>query len=130
MIHEWLCANAARQMECLALAPKFDTVVIFQRPGISKPIAGFFCRALERLDAIPLILFFGVDPPLDVAGGERRVCGRSGAETHVCPERFMCRWAHRRNWADLLRIVRTGNEAPGRRKHEPLQQASGMAQFA
>jgi putative hydrolase of the HAD superfamily len=57
------------KMECLALSPKFDTILISDAEGISKPDPRIFQRALERLNATPArAVFVGDHPEVDVAG--------------------------------------------------------------
>src|ERR1051325_10650912 len=43
------------KLACLALAPLFDTILISEAEGISKPRREIFDRALERLDVNPEI---------------------------------------------------------------------------
>jgi putative hydrolase of the HAD superfamily len=58
-----------RKLQCLALAPAFDTVLISDAEGISKPDPRIFHRALERLDVRPgHAAFVGDHPEVDVAG--------------------------------------------------------------
>ena len=42
-----------RKLECLALSTRFDTMLISDAEGISKPDPRIFHRALERLNASP-----------------------------------------------------------------------------
>ena len=59
----------SRKVECLALSPKFDTILISDAEGISKPDPQIFHRALERLHAKPAeAVFVGDYPEVDVAG--------------------------------------------------------------
>jgi putative hydrolase of the HAD superfamily len=59
----------SRKLECLALAPMFDTILISDAEGISKPNSEIFWRALQRLDTNPSqALFVGDHPDVDVAG--------------------------------------------------------------
>lgn len=59
----------SRKLECLALSPMFDTILISDAEGISKPDSQIFHRALERLDTNPArALFVGDHPEVDVAG--------------------------------------------------------------
>jgi len=59
----------SRKLECLALAPLVDTVLISDAEGVSKPDCRIFHRALERLDiAAAQAVFVGDHPDLDVAG--------------------------------------------------------------
>jgi len=57
------------KLQCLALAPMFDTILISDAEGISKPDPRIFHRALERLDISPArSVFVGDHPEVDVAG--------------------------------------------------------------
>lgn len=59
----------SRKLECLALSPTFDTILISDAEGISKPHPQIFRRALERLDADPSqACFVGDHPEIDLAG--------------------------------------------------------------
>ncbi len=59
----------SRKLQCLALAPLFDTILISDAEGISKPDSRIFHRALERLDITPTrSVFVGDHPEVDVAG--------------------------------------------------------------
>jgi putative hydrolase of the HAD superfamily len=59
----------SRKLECLALSPIFDTILISDAEGISKPDRQIFHRALERLNANPAqAVFVGDHPEVDVAG--------------------------------------------------------------
>ena len=59
----------SRKLECLALSPMFDTILISEAEGIHKPDREIFHRALERLDANPArSVFVGDHPDVDVAG--------------------------------------------------------------
>jgi putative hydrolase of the HAD superfamily len=59
----------SRKLECLALSPMFDTIVISDAEGISKPDPQIFSRALERLNAdAAQAVFVGDHPDVDVAG--------------------------------------------------------------
>ena len=59
----------SRKLECLALSPMFDTILISDAEGISKPDRQIFHRALERLHANPAqAVFVGDHPEVDVAG--------------------------------------------------------------
>ena len=59
----------SRKLECLALSPMFDTILISDAEGISKPDVRIFHRALERLNANPAqTVFVGDHPEVDVAG--------------------------------------------------------------
>jgi putative hydrolase of the HAD superfamily len=58
-----------RKLECLALSPLFDTILISDAEGISKPDHRIFHRALERLNTTPAqAVFVGDHPEVDVAG--------------------------------------------------------------
>lgn len=57
------------KLACLALSPMFDTILISDAEGISKPKRQIFDRALERLNVIPArAVFVGDHPEVDVAG--------------------------------------------------------------
>jgi putative hydrolase of the HAD superfamily len=59
----------SRKLECLALVPMFDTILISDAEGISKPDRQIFHRALERLKTLPgRAAFVGDHPDIDVAG--------------------------------------------------------------
>ena len=59
----------SRKLQCLALAPMFDTILISDAEGISKPDSRIFHRALERLAITPTrSVFVGDHPEVDVAG--------------------------------------------------------------
>jgi len=59
----------SRKLECLALSPIFDTVLISDAEGISKPDRQIFHRALERLGVHPRqAVFVGDHPEVDIAG--------------------------------------------------------------
>ena len=59
----------SRKLECLALSPFFDTILISDAEGISKPDRQIFHRALERLNTHPAqAVFVGDHPEVDVAG--------------------------------------------------------------
>ena len=59
----------SRKLECLALRPMFDTILISEGEGIHKPDRQIFCRALERFSADPRrAVFVGDHPEVDVAG--------------------------------------------------------------
>jgi putative hydrolase of the HAD superfamily len=59
----------SRKLECLALSPMFDTILISDAEGISKPDRQIFRRALERLNVHPAqAVFVGDHPEVDVAG--------------------------------------------------------------
>jgi putative hydrolase of the HAD superfamily len=59
----------SRKLECLALSPMFDTILISDAEGISKPDPQIFSRALERLNASPAqAVFVGDHPEVDVPG--------------------------------------------------------------
>ena len=58
-----------RKLECLALSPMFDTILISDAEGIYKPDREIFHRALERLNAKAVrAVFVGDHPEVDVAG--------------------------------------------------------------
>jgi putative hydrolase of the HAD superfamily len=57
------------KLACLALSPLFDTILISDAEGISKPKRQIFDRALERLNVNPAhAVFVGDHPEVDVAG--------------------------------------------------------------
>lgn len=59
----------SRKLQCLALPPLLDTILISDAEGISKPDRRIFHRALERLDTNPTqAVFVGDHPEVDVAG--------------------------------------------------------------
>jgi putative hydrolase of the HAD superfamily len=59
----------SRKLQCLALSPFFDTILISEAEGISKPDRHIFHRALERLHTTPArAVFVGDHPEVDVAG--------------------------------------------------------------
>ena len=61
----------SRKLECLALAPLFDTILISDAEGISKPDRQIFHRALARLNTSPArAVFVGDHPDVDVAGAQ------------------------------------------------------------
>lgn len=78
----------SRKLECVALTAAFDTVLISDAEGISKPDVRIFLRALERLEVEPAAAaFVGDNPEVDIAGARaagmqttwRRDPDRSGA---------------------------------------------------
>ena len=59
----------SRKLQCLALSSAFDTVLISDAEGVSKPDVRIFQRALERLAVEPAAAaFVGDNPEVDVAG--------------------------------------------------------------
>lgn len=59
----------SRKVQCLSLSPSFDTILISDAEGISKPDPLIFHRALERLNTSPAqAVFVGDHPEVDVAG--------------------------------------------------------------
>jgi putative hydrolase of the HAD superfamily len=59
----------SRKLQWLALSPLFDTILISDAEGISKPDRQIFHRALERLHTTPAhAVFVGDHPDVDVAG--------------------------------------------------------------
>jgi putative hydrolase of the HAD superfamily len=59
----------SRKLQCLALSPSFDTILISDAEGISKPDRRIFHRALDRLNTNPAqAVFVGDHPEVDVAG--------------------------------------------------------------
>jgi putative hydrolase of the HAD superfamily len=61
----------SRKLQCLALSPLFDTILISDAEGISKPDRQIFHRALARLDTQPTqAVFVGDHPEVDVAGAQ------------------------------------------------------------
>jgi putative hydrolase of the HAD superfamily len=78
----------SRKLECLALSPLFDTTLISDAEGISKPDRQIFHRALERLHTDPAqAVFVGDHPEVDVAGaraaGMRAIWRRDPSVTRV-----------------------------------------------
>jgi len=60
------------KLTCLALAPAFDTVLISDAEGVSKPDPEIFRRALERLTTKPEhAVFVGDHPEVDVSGARQ-----------------------------------------------------------
>jgi len=59
----------SRKLECLALPPMFDAVLISDAEGVAKPDPEIFRRALARLgvDAVHAC-YVGNHPDVDVAG--------------------------------------------------------------
>lgn len=59
------------KLACLALSPMFDTILISDGEGISKPHCQIFHRALERLHASPAhAVYVGDHPEIDIAGAQ------------------------------------------------------------
>jgi putative hydrolase of the HAD superfamily len=59
----------SRKLECLALSPMFDSIVISDAEGISKPDRRIFHRALEQLNVnAAQAVYVGDHPEVDVAG--------------------------------------------------------------
>lgn len=59
------------KLECLALGPVFDTVLISDAEGVHKPDVEIFRRALKRLDTIAdRAVFVGDHPEVDVSGAQ------------------------------------------------------------
>jgi putative hydrolase of the HAD superfamily len=57
------------KLKCLALEPAFDTVLISDAEGVSKPDPEIFRRALQRLDTLAeRAVFVGDHPEVDVSG--------------------------------------------------------------
>jgi putative hydrolase of the HAD superfamily len=76
------------KLACLALSPMFDTVLISDAEGISKPKREIFDRALERLNVTRAqAIFVGDHPDVDVAGargaGMRAIWRRDHTVTRV-----------------------------------------------
>jgi putative hydrolase of the HAD superfamily len=66
-----------RKLECVALASAFDTILISDAEGVSKPDVRIFLRALERLEVEPAAAaFVGDNPDVDIAGA--RAAGMRG----------------------------------------------------
>ena len=58
-----------RKLECLALSPLMDVILISDAEGVTKPDPRIFQRAVDRLDASPArTVFVGDHPEVDVAG--------------------------------------------------------------
>jgi putative hydrolase of the HAD superfamily len=78
----------SRKLQCLALSPVFETVLISDAEGISKPDRQIFHRALERLNTnAAQAVFVGDHPEVDVAGaraaGMRAIWRRDPNVTRV-----------------------------------------------
>ena len=59
----------SRKLDCLELTHAFDTILISDAEGISKPDPRIFHRAMERLNVSPArTAFVGDNPAVDVAG--------------------------------------------------------------
>jgi putative hydrolase of the HAD superfamily len=59
------------KLQCLSLEPAFDTVLISEAEGVSKPDPRIFLLALERLRTAPEhAMFVGDHPEVDVAGAQ------------------------------------------------------------
>ena len=59
----------SRKLECVALGSAFDTILISDAEGISKPDVRIFLRALERLEVTPAAAaVIGDNPEVDLAG--------------------------------------------------------------
>jgi putative hydrolase of the HAD superfamily len=59
----------SRKLECLALTPLFDTILISESEGVYKPDRQIFFRALDRLNVNSAhAVFVGDHPHIDVAG--------------------------------------------------------------
>jgi putative hydrolase of the HAD superfamily len=59
----------SRKLQCLGLSPLFDTMLISDAEGISKPDPRIFHRAVDRLGINPTqAVFVGDHPEIDVAG--------------------------------------------------------------
>jgi putative hydrolase of the HAD superfamily len=59
------------KLECLALPPLFDTILISDAEGVSKPEPEIFRRALERLGVeAAQACYVGNHPDIDVAGAK------------------------------------------------------------
>jgi putative hydrolase of the HAD superfamily len=76
------------KLACLALSPMFDTVLISDAEGISKPKREIFDRALERLNVTPAhAVYVGDHPEVDVTGaraaGMRAVWRRDAGDSRV-----------------------------------------------
>ena len=61
----------SRKIECMGIAPLFDTILISETEGIQKPDPRIFARALERW-GIPAdeAMFVGDHPTIDIAGAK------------------------------------------------------------
>jgi putative hydrolase of the HAD superfamily len=61
----------SRKLECLALPPMFDAVLISDAEGVHKPDPEIFRRALQRLDVdAARACYVGNHPDVDVAGAK------------------------------------------------------------
>ena len=59
----------SRKVECLALSPMFDAILIAEAEGIHKPDRRIFERAAERLGVDPgRAVYVGDHPEVDIAG--------------------------------------------------------------
>ena len=59
----------SRKVECLGLSSLFDTILISDAEGVSKPDREIFHRALDRLNTNPAqAVFVGDHPEVDIAG--------------------------------------------------------------
>lgn len=57
------------KLACLGISPMFDTILISDTEGISKPNCQIFHRALERLNTSPAhAVYVGDHPEVDIAG--------------------------------------------------------------
>ena len=78
----------SRKLLCLALSPLFDTILISDAEGISKPDPQIFHRALDRLNTNPAqAVFVGDHPEVDVAGaraaGMRAIWRRDPSDSRI-----------------------------------------------
>jgi putative hydrolase of the HAD superfamily len=76
------------KLGCLGISPLFDTILISDAEGVSKPKREIFDRALARLNTTPTeAVFVGDHPDVDVAGareaGMRAVWRRDRAVTRA-----------------------------------------------
>ena len=78
----------SRKLQCLALPSWFDTILISDAEGISKPDRQIFHRALDRLNTNPAqAVFVGDHPEVDVTGaraaGMQAVWRRDPSESRM-----------------------------------------------
>lgn len=82
------------KLQSLALAQIFDTILISDAEGISKPAPQIFHRALERLKVRPArSVLVGDHPDVDVAGS--RAAGADGVIEELGEGRRWLDWTNR-----------------------------------
>ena len=89
----------SRKLQCLALSPLFDTVLISDAEGISKPDRQIFHRALERLNTHSRSGCLRRRSSRGRCGGSTG-CGHAShlASRPTCVTSGGGRWRHRRTW--------------------------------